>query len=97
MVLLKPWPGKWFSWHLIRTCDKASFCKMWAAGDLAPGSALSGLKIGRNVPSEGPGLRWLTQSPAAQGSLPGLLFPEEVSPEVSKETPPSSGALIPGD
>ena len=62
MALLKRWPGKLFSWHLIRTCDTASFCKMWAAGDLPPGPAI-GLQIVRNVLSEGRGLGGLTQSP----------------------------------
>lgn len=53
----------------------ASFCKMWAAGDLPAGS-VTGLQIVRNLLSEGHGLRWLTQS-----RLPGLLLPQ-----VSKQT-----------
>lgn len=93
MVLLKPWPGKSFSWLRIRACDTASFCKLWAAEDLPAGS-VTGLQIVRNVLSEGRGLRWVTHS--HPGSLPGLLLPEEVVPlQVNKETPPSSGALIP--
>lgn len=72
MALLKLWPGKWFSWHLIRTCDTASFCKVWAAGDFPPGSA-TGLQMVRNLLSEGHGLRELTQS--WWGSLPGRLLP----------------------
>lgn len=62
MALLKPWPGKLFSWHLIRTCDTASFCKMWAAGDLSPGPVIGCRSIVRNVLSEGHGLGGLTQS-----------------------------------
>lgn len=77
MVLLKPWPGKSFSWLLIRACDTASFCKLWAAADLPAGSVI-GLQIVRNVLSEGRGLRWVTHS--HQGSLPGLLLPQEVVP-----------------
>ena len=77
MVLLKPWPGKSFSWLLIRACDTASFCKMWAAEDLPTGYVI-GLQVVRNVLFEGHGLRWVRHS--RQGSLPGLLLPEEVSP-----------------
>lgn len=93
MALLKLWPGKSFSWHLIRTCDTASFYKMWAARDLPPGS-VTALQIVRNLHSEGHGLRWLIAEVA--GEPPWSPALEEVSLQVSEVTPPSSVALIPG-
>lgn len=91
MVLLKLWPGKSFLWHLIRPCDTASFCKMWAAGDLPPGS-VTGLQLVRNLWSEGHGVA----EAEVAGELPWSSASEKVSLQVSKATPPSSAALIPG-
>lgn len=69
----------------------ASFCKMRAAGDLPPGS-VTGLQLVRNLRSEGHGLA----EAEVGGELPWSSASEKVSLQVSKATPRSSAALIPG-
>lgn len=66
--MLKLWPGKWFSWHLIRTVTRHMVWPNVAAGDLAPGLETDP-DMKRNLPSGAQVWRWLMWSQGQETSL----------------------------